>query len=166
MVGTKCRPKMSSGAKIRPHVQPLFTEMVSLNRSMRKCSSQQGGVYNSLEGGKGCSYIVIGHRWCCFCRMARTRGGNTRPVAPPRVYTTPLGVKVRKVHGGYGFQPPSLKVSSYLTLDKYNSKAGLPRSRFYEGIQKFMDHLIDQVEDRLLGLDGTGTHCVECSKFV
>ena len=98
--------------------------------------------------------------------MARTRGGNTRPVAPPRVYTTPLGVKVRKVHGGYVFQPPSLKVSSYLTLDKYNSKAGLPRSRFYEGIQKFMDHLIDQVEDRLLGLDGAGTHCVECSKFV
>ena len=64
------------------------------------------------------------------------------------------------------FQPPSLKVSSYLTLDKYNSKAGLPRSRFYEGIQKFMDHLIDQVEDRLLGLDDTGTHCVEGSKFV
>ena len=101
-----------------------------------------------------------------FCRMVRTRGGNTRPVAPPRVYTTPLGVKVRKVHGGYVFQPPSLKVSSYLTLDKYNSKAGLPRSRFYEGIQKFMDHLIDQVEDRLLGLDDTGTPCVEGSKFV
>ena len=29
-----------------------------------------------------------------------------------------------------------------------------------------MDHLIDQVEDRLLGLDSTGTHCVECSEFV
>ena len=77
---------------------------------------------------------------------------------PPRVYTTPSGVKVWKVHGGYVFQPPSLKVSSYLTLDKYNSKAGLPRSRLYEGVQKFMDHLIDQVEDRLLGLDSTGTH--------
>ena len=64
------------------------------------------------------------------------------------------------------FQLPSLKVSSYLTLDKYNSKAGLPRSRLYKGVQKFMDHLIDQVEDRLLGLDGTGTHCVECSEFV
>ena len=93
--------------------------------------------------------------------MARTRGGNTRPVAPPRVYITLLGVKVRKVHGGYVFQPPSLKVSSYLMLDKYNSKAGGPRSRFYEGIQKFMDHLIDQVEDRLLGLDDTGTHCLK-----
>ena len=64
------------------------------------------------------------------------------------------------------FQPPSLKVSSYLTLDKYNSKAGLPRSQLYEGVQKFMDRLIDQVEDRLLGLDGTGTHCIECSEFV
>ena len=70
------------------------------------------------------------------------------------------------MHGAYVFQPPSLKVSSYLMLDKYNSKAGLPRSRLYEGVQKFMDRLIDQVEDRLLGLDSTGTHCVECSEFV
>ena len=29
-----------------------------------------------------------------------------------------------------------------------------------------MDCLIDQVEDRLLGMDGTGTHCVECSEFI
>ena len=29
-----------------------------------------------------------------------------------------------------------------------------------------MDHLINQVEDRLLGLDDTGTPCVEGSKFV
>ena len=56
------------------------------------------------------------------------------------------------------FQPPSLKVSSYLMLDKYNSKAGLPRSRLYEGVQKFMDHLINRVEDRLLGLDDAGIH--------
>ena len=90
--------------------------------------------------------------------MACTRGGSTQPVAPPRVYTTPLGVKVRKVHGGYMFQPPSLKVSSYLMLDRYNSKAGLPRSRLYEGVQKFMDHLINWVEDRLLGLDDAGIH--------
>ena len=90
--------------------------------------------------------------------MARTRGGVTRPVAPPQVYTTALGVKVRKVHGGYVFQPPSLKVSSYLALDRFNSKAGQPQSRLYEGIQKFMDHLNDQVEDRLLGLDSAGTH--------
>ena len=91
-----------------------------------------------------------------FCRMACTRGGVTPPVVPPRVYTTPLGVKVRKVHGGHVFQPPSLKVSSYLALDKFNSKAGQPQSRLYKGVQKFLDHLIDKVEDRLLGLDDTG----------
>ena len=90
--------------------------------------------------------------------MACTRGGVTQPVAPLRVYMTPLRVKVRKVHGRCVFQPPSLKVSSYLALDRFNSKAGQPRSRLYEGIQKFMDHLIDQVEERLLGLDSTGTH--------
>ena len=92
-----------------------------------------------------------------FVEMARTRGGTASPVAPPRVYTNPHGVKVRKVHGGYVYQPPSLKVRSYLTLDRYRSKAGLPRSHLYEGVQKFMDHLLDQVEDRLLGLDNAGT---------
>ena len=90
--------------------------------------------------------------------MACTRGGSTQPVAPPRVYTTPLGVKVWKVHGGYVFQPPSLKVTSYLTLDQYHSKAGLPRSQLYQGVQKFMDQLINRVEDRLLGLNDAGIH--------
>ena len=92
-----------------------------------------------------------------FVEMARTRGGTTAPVAPPRVFTNPQGVKVRKIHGGFIYQPPSLKVSSYLVLDRYRSQAGLPRSRLYEGVQKFMDHLLDQVEDRLMGLDPTGT---------
>ena len=93
-----------------------------------------------------------------FVEMARTRGGTASPVAPPRVFTNPRGVKVRKVHGGYIYQPPSLKVSSYLVLDRYRSQAGLSRSRLYEGVQKFMDHLLDQVEDRLMGLDPAGTH--------
>ena len=69
---------------------------------------------------------------------------------------TPLGVKVRKVHGDYVFQPPSLKVFSYLTLDRFHTRAGQPQSWLYEGVQKFLDHLLDQVEDRLLGLDDTG----------
>ena len=93
-----------------------------------------------------------------FVEMARTRGGTASPVAPPRIFTNPQGVKVRKIHGGYLYQPPSLKVCSYLVLDRYRSQAGLPRSRLYEGVQKFMDHLLDQVEDRLMGLDPTGTH--------
>ena len=93
-----------------------------------------------------------------FVEMARTRGGTASPVAPPRIFTNPQGVKVRKVHGGYLYQPPTLKVCSYLVLDRYRSQAGLPRSRLYEGVQKFMDHLLDQVEDRLMGLDPTGTH--------
>ena len=93
-----------------------------------------------------------------FAEMARTRGGNTLPVAPSRIYMMPFGVKVRKVHGGHVFQPPSLKVSSYLMLDKFNTRAGQPRSRLYEGVQKCMDHLLDQVEDRLLGLDDAGIH--------
>ena len=54
------------------------------------------------------------------------------------------------------FLPASLKVSSYLAQERYNSKAGQPRSRLYVGVQKFLDKVIDQVEDRLLGLDSTG----------
>ena len=64
-----------------------------------------------------------------FVEMARTRGGTMSPVAPPCAYTNPHGVNVRKVHEGYIYQPPSLKVYSYLTLDRFRSKAGLPRSR-------------------------------------
>ena len=93
-----------------------------------------------------------------FVEMARIRGGGAAPVAPPRIYTTPLGVKVRKVHGAHVYQPPTLKTCSYLALDRYRSKARLPRSRLYEGVQKFMDYLLKQVEDRLMGLDPAGTH--------
>ena len=90
--------------------------------------------------------------------MARTRGGTTAPVAPPRVYTNAVGVKIRKVHGGYLYQPLNLKTISYLVLDKYRSKAGLPRSRLYEGVQKCLDQLIERVEDKLMGLDPAGTY--------
>ena len=91
-----------------------------------------------------------------FVEMARTRGGRAPAVAPPRVYMNPLGIKVRKVHGGFVYQPPSLRVCSYLSLDKMNSRAGQSRSRLYEDVQKCMDKLLEQVEDRLLGLDVTG----------
>ena len=100
-----------------------------------------------------------------FVEMARTRGSTTSPVPPPRIYMTPWGVKVRKVHGGHLYQPPSLKVSSYLALDKYRSKAGQPRSRLYEGVQKCMDYLLEKVEDRLMGLDDTGILKIQMLKF-
>ena len=41
----------------------------------------------------------------------------TSPTPPPRVFTTDKGVKVRKVNGGFRYQPPSLKVISYLALN-------------------------------------------------
>ena len=50
--------------------------------------------------------------------MVRTRGGLvTSPTPPPRVFTTDKGVKVRKVNGGFRYQPPTLKVISYLALN-------------------------------------------------
>ena len=59
--------------------------------------------------------------------MAHTRGGTVKPVAPPRVYTAPAGIKVWKLNSKLIFQPASLKVSSYLVLDKYYDKKGQPR---------------------------------------
>ena len=39
-------------------------------------------------------------------RMARTRGGKiARPVAPPRVYMMPNGVKVRRMDGDFDINP-------------------------------------------------------------
>ena len=88
--------------------------------------------------------------------MARTRGGLVcKPVAPPRVFTTRRGVKVRKVNGGHVYQPASLKFSSYLTLDHH-----FPDSKnrnLYENVQKCLDNLVAKVEDRILGLEPTGT---------
>ena len=50
--------------------------------------------------------------------MVRTKGGLvTSPTIPPRVFTTDKGVKVCKVNGGFRYQPPSLKVVSYLALN-------------------------------------------------
>ena len=88
--------------------------------------------------------------------MAHTRGGITKAVAPPRVYTTSTGIKVRKLNGKSIFRPASLKVSSYLVLDRYHDKKGQPRQRLYENVQTFLDSVIEQVEDRILGLDDTG----------
>ena len=49
--------------------------------------------------------------------MVRTRGGLvTSPTPPPRVFTTDKGVKVCKVNGGFRYQPPALRVISYLAL--------------------------------------------------
>ena len=93
---------------------------------------------------------------CSIVDMAHTRGGITKAVAPPRVYTTSTGIKVRKLNGKSIFQPASLKVSSYLVLDRYHDKKGQPRQRLYENVQTFLDSVIEQVEDHILGLDNTG----------
>ena len=89
-------------------------------------------------------------------RMAQTRGGMARwPVAPPRVFITRMGVKVRKINGGFVYQPASLKVSSYLTLDHHfpDSK----NQKLYENVQKCLDNLVSRVEDEILGIETTGT---------
>ena len=89
-------------------------------------------------------------------RMAHTRGGTAKAVAPPQVYTTPAGIKVWKLNRKLIFQPASLKVSSYLALDKYYDRQGCPRCKLYENVQKFLDLVIDQVDDHILGIDSTG----------
>ena len=89
--------------------------------------------------------------------MAHTRGGKAKAVPPPRIFTTATGIKVQKVHGGYVYQPAPLKVSCYLALDQEQMTVrGQPNRRVYENVQKFVDQIINQVEDRLLGLEEQG----------
>ena len=91
-----------------------------------------------------------------LCRMARTRGGGTaRPVVPPWVYMQPNGVKVRKMDGGYRYQPPSLKCITNLFLDKTKPNV-TPNVNLYQSVQKVVDRFIDLVEDKVLGLDISG----------
>ena len=88
--------------------------------------------------------------------MARTRGGRiARPVVPPRVYMMSNGVNVRRMDGGFRYQPPSLKTLSSLQLDK-TRKNPTPNLLLYQSIQKVLDKLVDMVEDKILGFDVTG----------
>ena len=102
-------------------------------------------------------------------RMARTRGGRTaRPVAPPRVYMMPNGVKVGRMDGGFWYQPPSLKTLSSIQLDQMR-KNPTPNLLLYQSIQKVLDKLVDMVEDKILDFDVSGitkygsyVHAVRC----
>ena len=88
-------------------------------------------------------------------RMARTQGGMVcRPAVPPRIFTNKMGVKVCKLNGGYVYQPASLKVSSYLTLDCHflDSK----NQNLFENVQKCLDNLVSRVEERIMGIEPTG----------
>ena len=92
--------------------------------------------------------------------MARTRGGMVcRPAVPPRIFVNNKGMKVRKINGGYVYQPASLKISSYMVLDHH-----FPDSKnrnLYESVQKCLDNLVSKVEERILGLELTGMRGVE-----
>ena len=65
------------------------------------------------------------------------------------------GVKVRRMDGGYQYQPPSLKIVSSLFLDKMYIQPA-PNSQLYQSVQKVVDRLVDCVEDKLLGLEVSG----------
>ena len=89
-------------------------------------------------------------------RMARTQGGKVaRPVAPPRIYIMPNGVKARRMDGGFRYQPPSLKTLSSILLDQMKRDPSL-NLLLYQSVQKVLDKLVDMVEDKILGFDITG----------
>ena len=71
-----------------------------------------------------------------------------------RVFTTALGVKIRRVNGCYHYNPPSLKFMCVRVLDHHFPDPATPR--LYATVQGFLDQLIDKVEDRLNDLHGEG----------
>ena len=88
--------------------------------------------------------------------MARIRGGKVaRPMAPPWVYLMPNGVKVRRMDGGFRYQPPSLRTLSSIMLDQ-TKRDPSPNLLLYQSVQKVLDKLIELVEDKVLGFDIAG----------
>ena len=78
-----------------------------------------------------------------------------RPVAPPRVYVQPNGVKVRWMDGGIRYQPPSLKCMTTILLDKIQPHS-TPNVHLYQSVQKVVDNLRNLVEDKIMGLETPG----------
>ena len=85
----------------------------------------------------------------------RMRGGLCGVWQNARVFTTALGVKIRKVNGRFQYNPPSLKFMCVRILDHHYPDPVTPR--LYATVQGFLDQLIDKVEDRLKGLHEEGT---------
>ena len=80
-------------------------------------SQRKGGVDGVTSRGKVTKCKRVNTSKELHCSMVRTRGGLvTSPTPPPRVFTTDKGVRVRKVNGGFRYQPPALRVISYLAL--------------------------------------------------
>ena len=111
-----------------------------------------------VEGVSRKSYVKILGRWWLFYRMVKTQGGKVvRPVAPPRVYVQPNGVKVRRMDGGVRYQPPSLKCITTILLDKIQPHS-TPNVHLYQSVQKVIDNLRNLVEDKIMGLETPGIH--------
>ena len=80
-------------------------------------SQRKGGVDRVTSRGEVTKCKRVNTSKELHCSMVRTRGGLvTSPTPPPRVFTTDKGVRVRKVNGGFRYQPPALRVISYLAL--------------------------------------------------
>ena len=80
-------------------------------------SQRKGGVDGVTSRGEVTKCQRVNTSKELHCSMVRTRGGLvTSPTPPPRVFTMDKGVKVRKVNGGFRYQPPALRVISYLAL--------------------------------------------------
>ena len=78
----------------------------------------------------------------------------------------PNGVKVRRMDGGFRYQPPSLKTLSSILLDQ-TKRDPSPNLLLYQSVQKVLDKLIELVEDKILGFDIAGItkelkFCLNC----
>ena len=105
----KFAPKViARAARVSGNENPVvvYSENVYLSKG-------KGGVDGGTSRGKVSRENKVNTSKVLHWSMVRTRGGLiTSPTPPPRVFTTDKGVKVRKVNGGFRYQPPTLKVIS------------------------------------------------------
>ena len=84
--------------------------------------------------------------------MAKTCRGLARAVpcnllGAKWIFTTAVGIKIRKVNGRYQYQPPSLKFSCTRVLDM---KFPHPHdNKLYFNVKACLDNLVDEVEWRV-----------------
>ena len=96
-----CAKRTACAGAVRENVCP--------GKKGGKIVSYARGHLKPIEGGTGCSHIMIEHQWCYFCRMAHARGGNTRPVAPTKGLHNPIGGKSLKGAWGICISTPQFE---------------------------------------------------------
>ena len=112
----------------------LFAKMFSF---VRKGAATDSRLH--MKGAALCvnlEAVILSQNHSYYSMPIRTRGGLFRndDWRSARVFTTALGVKIRRINGRYQYNPPSLKFSCVRVLDHHFPDQANPK--LYPTVQK------------------------------